>query len=79
MEIVGNIFGTYIPLCCLSLPVLGFFALVAALPVAFLALSKQEAGSRKQEAGSKGQEARSKEYRTGNRNDPSRRPDSPIS
>jgi uncharacterized membrane protein len=55
MEIVGNIFGTYIPLCCLSLPVLGFFALVAALPVAFLALSKQEAGSKGQEAGSREQ------------------------
>lgn len=61
MEIVGNIFGTYIPLCCLSLPVLGFFALVAALPVAFLAMSGQEAGGRKQEAESKGQEAGSRE------------------
>ncbi|MFO7697209.1 MAG: hypothetical protein R6X16_08635 [Anaerolineae bacterium] len=51
MEIVKQIVGTYIPLCCLSLPVFGFFILVAALPVAFLALSAQ--GVRKQEKASK--------------------------
>ena len=41
MEIVEQIVGTYIPLCCLSVPVLVFFALAAALPVAFFALSSQ--------------------------------------
>ena len=41
MEIVEQIVGLYVPLCCLSLPVLIFFALVAALPTAFLALSSQ--------------------------------------
>jgi hypothetical protein len=39
MEIVKQIVGFYIPLCCLSLPVLGFFILVALLPVAFLSLT----------------------------------------
>ena len=48
MEIVGNILGVYIPLCCLSLPMLVFFALVAVLPVAFLTMSKQGTGSREQ-------------------------------
>jgi hypothetical protein len=43
MEIVKQIVGTYIPLCCLSLPVFVFFILAAALPVAFLALSGQGA------------------------------------
>jgi hypothetical protein len=54
MEIVERILGTYIPLCCLSLPVLGFFALAAALPVAFFAMTgqrakEQGAGSRRRE------------------------------
>ena len=52
MEIVERIVGAYIPLCCLGLPVLGFFALIAALPVAFLALSSQgpkEENSKEQE------------------------------
>ena len=52
MEIVERVLGAYIPLCCLSLPVLGFFALVAALPVAFFALTGQrpqeKKGSKKQ-------------------------------
>jgi hypothetical protein len=42
MEIIGRILGTYVPLCCVSLPVLGFFAIAAALPVAFLALTRQK-------------------------------------
>ena len=65
MEIVKQIVGTYIPLCCLSLPVFVFFILAAALPVAFLALSSQgsqkKAGSKKQEAGSKKQKEGSRE------------------
>jgi len=52
MKVVEQILGTYIPLCCISLPVLGFFGLVAALPVAFFALTGQrslkEKGSKKQ-------------------------------
>jgi hypothetical protein len=49
MEIIGRILGTYVPLCCVSLPVLGFFAIAAALPVAFLALTRQgkQTGSKK--------------------------------
>jgi hypothetical protein len=47
MEIVERIVGAYIPLCCLGLPVLIFFALVAVLPTAFLALSSQ--GSKEKE------------------------------
>jgi hypothetical protein len=42
MEIVKQIVGFYVPLCCLSLPVLGFFALVALLPVMFLSLTSQK-------------------------------------
>ena len=43
MEIVEQILGAYIPLCCLGFPVILFFAFIAVLPVAFLALSSQEA------------------------------------
>ena len=43
MQVIAKIVGTYIPLCCLSIPVFGFFALVAAMPVAFLALTGQGA------------------------------------
>jgi flagellar biosynthesis component FlhA len=67
MQIVKQIVGAYIPLCCLSLPIFVFFILAAALPVAFLALSgqgaKQEARSKKQEAGSAKQEEGSREQR----------------
>ena len=59
MEIVERILGTYIPLCCLSLPAFVFFALAAALPFAFLALTGQRTG--KKAAASKGQEAKSGE------------------
>jgi hypothetical protein len=47
MEIVGRIVGTYIPLCCLGIPVLVFFALAAALPTAFLALTSQKGSKEK--------------------------------
>ena len=49
MEIVEQIVGAYIPLCCLSIPVLGFLLLVALLPAGFIALSSQgeKEGSRK--------------------------------
>jgi hypothetical protein len=51
MEIVEQILGTYIPLCCLSVPALVFFGLVAALPVAFFSLTSQ--GGKEKEVGSK--------------------------
>ena len=44
MEIVERILGTYVPVCCLGIPALVFFALAAALPAAFLALTSQEGG-----------------------------------
>ena len=50
MEIVEKILGTYVPLCCFSVPVLGFFALVAALPVIFVSLTSQQS---QEEKGSK--------------------------
>ena len=58
MEIVEQIVGTYIPLCCLSIPVLGFFALVAALPVAFFASTGQrpQGGKSGQEEGVRSEE-----------------------
>lgn len=43
MEIVEQLLGTYTPLCCLSIPVLVFFALAAMLPVAFFSLTGQQA------------------------------------
>ena len=66
MKVIEQILGTYIPLCCISLPVLGFFGLVAALPVAFFALTGQgtkekEARNRKQEEGSREQGVQSGE------------------
>ena len=54
MQIVERIFGTYVPLCCLSIPVLFFFALAAALPVAYISLTSQEGRTRKEELGEKG-------------------------
>jgi hypothetical protein len=59
MKVIEQILGTYIPLCCISLPVLGFFGLVAALPVAYFALTGQ--GAREKEAGSRDQGAQSGE------------------
>jgi hypothetical protein len=57
MEIVERVLGAYIPLCCLSLPVLGFFALVAALPVAFFAMTGQRAKGQEGESGKREEES----------------------
>ena len=47
MKIVEQILGTYIPLCCLSVPALVFFGLAALLPVAFFSMTSQ--GDKKEE------------------------------